>query len=139
MNSAPERGSVTLFVAISVAALLVMVGLVVDGGGKVRAAQRASRVAAEAGRAAGQQLDVPGAMQGRALRVLVGPAVAAAQDHLSTAQVEGQVQVSADGRRIVVEVSTSEPTRFLGLIGISELTAHGSAQVELVAGVVTEE
>lgn len=134
-----DRGSVTLFAAITVVGLLVMVGLVVDGGGKVRAAQRASRVAAEAGRAAGQQIDVPAALQGKPFRVVVGAAVEAARAHLRAAHVDGRVQVSSDRRRIVVEVTTSEPTWFLGLVGIPELTAHGSAQVQLVSGVVTEE
>jgi Flp pilus assembly protein TadG len=139
MRAPAERGSVTLFAAITVAGLLVLVGLVVDGGGKVRAAQRASRVAAEAGRAAGQQIDVRAALEGSALRVDVPPAVEAARRYLRAAQVDGQVLVSSDRRRITVEVTTSERTVFLGLVGISELTAHGSADVELVSGVVAEE
>ena len=139
MSAPADRGSVTLFVAIAVAGLLVLVGLVVDGGGKVRAAQRASRVAAEAGRVAGQQIDVRAAIEGRPLRVDVPPAVEAARRYLRAAQVNGQVFVSSDRRRITVEVTTSERTVFLGLVGISELTAHGSADVELVSGVVSEE
>lgn len=139
MSTPAERGSVTLFVSITVAGLLVLVGLVVDGGGKVRAAQHASRVAAEAGRAAGQQIDVRAAIEGRPLRVDVPAAVEAARRYLRAAQVSGQVIVSSDRRRITVEVTTSERTVFLGLVGISELTAHGSADVELVSGVVGEE
>jgi Flp pilus assembly protein TadG len=139
MSTTAERGSVTLFASITVAGLLVLVGLVVDGGGKVRAAQHASRVAAEAGRAAGQQIDVRAAIEGRPLQVDVPAAVEAARRFLRSAQVSGQVIVSSDRRRITVEVTTSERTVFLGLVGISELTAHGSADVELVSGVVSEE
>ncbi|MEO6822337.1 MAG: pilus assembly protein TadG-related protein [Candidatus Nanopelagicales bacterium] len=139
MNAPDEQGSVTLFVAITVTGLLVLVGLVVDGGGKVRAAQRASRVAAEAGRVAGQQIDVRAAIEGKPLRVDVPAAIEAARRYLRAAQVSGQVLVSSDRRRITVVVTTSERTVFLGLVGISELAAHGSAYVDLVSGVLSEE
>lgn len=46
----PEAGSVTVFVAISVLGLLLLIGLVADGGAKLRATQRADSVAAEAAR-----------------------------------------------------------------------------------------
>ena len=65
------------------AALLAMAGLVVDGGGKVRAAQRADRIAAEAGRAAGQQIELAAAVAGERPRVDVGAAVAAAQRYIA--------------------------------------------------------
>jgi Flp pilus assembly protein TadG len=128
-----------VFLAVAVTGLLVLAGLVVDGGGKVRAAQRADRVAAEAGRAAAQQLDVPGALAGQRPRVRVQPAVAAARRYLQDQQVSGAVSVSPDRRRITVQVTSTVRTVFLALIGVSELTAHGSAQVELVPGVTTEE
>ena len=46
-----QAGSVTLFGVVAGLALLVLVGLVVDGGAKVRAVQRADAIAAEAARA----------------------------------------------------------------------------------------
>ena len=54
-----EAGSVTVFLAITVVGLLVLIGLVVDGGVKIRAAQHADAVAAEAARAAGQEVALP--------------------------------------------------------------------------------
>ena len=59
-----QRGSVTVFFAVAAIGLFAMVGLVVDGGTKVKAIQRADRVAAEAARAAGQAIDVPTAIVG---------------------------------------------------------------------------
>ncbi|MGB8385495.1 MAG: pilus assembly protein TadG-related protein, partial [Dermatophilaceae bacterium] len=47
-----DRGSVTLWVAVSVATILAVVALVADGGAKIRAAERADIVAGEAARAA---------------------------------------------------------------------------------------
>ena len=49
-----ERGSVTLWAVIITTAVLMIMGLVVDGGAQLRATQRADQVAREAARAAGQ-------------------------------------------------------------------------------------
>jgi hypothetical protein len=133
-----DRGSATAFLAVAVMALLLMAGLVVDGGGKVRAAQRADRIAAEAGRAAGQQIDLPLAVSGERPRVAPAAAVEAARAYLRQADVTGEVAVSADRREITIEVTTVTSTVFLGLVGVDELTAHGSATVELVRGIREE-
>ena len=73
-----EAGSVTVFLAITVTGLLILVGLVADGGAKLRAAQRADAIAAEAARAAGQVIDLPAAVGGSAVRVDRQAAVEAA-------------------------------------------------------------
>src|SRR4029453_14995843 len=52
-------GTHTLFLVISVVGLLRVVGLVVDGGVKIRAVQRADTLAAEARRAGGQAIRGP--------------------------------------------------------------------------------
>lgn len=130
-----ERGSATAFLAVAVLALLLMAGLVVDGGGKVRAAQRADRIAAEAGRVAGQQIDLPQAVAGQRPRVSPAAAVEAARTYLRQAEVTGEVAVSPDRREITIEVTTVTSTVFLGLVGLNELTARGSATVTLVPGI----
>lgn len=137
--TARDQGSATAFVAVAVTALLAMAGLVVDGGGKVRAVQRADRLAAEAGRAAGQQIELSTAIAGERPRVDAAAAVTAAQRYLARADVAGDVTLAADRRSITIEVTTSARTVFLGLVGVDELTAHGSASVELVSGVDRED
>lgn len=129
-----DRGSVTLFLSIAVLGLLVMAGLVVDGGAKVRAAQRADRVAAEAARAAGQAVDLTSVLAGTAIKVDTRAALAAARAYLTASGVTGSAEVSADGRSIVVHTAASEHTVFLGLIGISELHVHGRASAVLAPG-----
>ncbi len=64
--SRSDEGSVTLFLAITVVGLLVLLGLVVDGGAKIRAVQHADAVAADAARAGGQAINVPAAITGAA-------------------------------------------------------------------------
>lgn len=132
---AGEDGSITLFFCVAVVGLMVMVGLVVDGGAKVRALQRADRLAAEAGRAGGQAIDVPAAIAGDAPTLNKQAAVYATQAYLRANSVPGTVSVTDAGRALVVDVTTTTETVFLGLIGINTLTVHGSAKVVLVRGV----
>lgn len=132
---ASDEGSVTLFFCISVVGLLVMVGLVVDGGAKVRALQRADRLAAEAGRAGGQAIDVSAAIAGDAPTVDAQAAANATQAYLRANDVSGTVSVTDAGHALIVDVTTTTPTVFLGLIGVNTLTVNGSAKVVLVRGV----
>ena len=72
----------TVFLAITVVGLLVLIGLITDGGAKLRAAQRADQVAAEAARAAGQAIDQPALVSGGTARVDRVAAIAAASAYL---------------------------------------------------------
>jgi Flp pilus assembly protein TadG len=127
-----EHGSVTLFLAIAAVGLMAMAGLVVDGGGKVRAAQRADRLAAEAARAAGQAIDLTAALRGEAIHVDRRAALAAADDYLQATGADGEASVSRDGRAIVVTTRATAPTVFLGLLGIPALEVSGRAEAVLV-------
>ena len=49
-----QRGSVTLWAVIIATSFMLVVGLVVDGGAKLRAGQKADQVAREAARSAAQ-------------------------------------------------------------------------------------
>ena len=130
-----DAGSVTLFFVIAVAGLLVLIGLVVDGGTKVRALQRADRLAAEAGRAGGQAINVPTAIIGDPPTLDARAAVNASQAYLASNGISGTVSVDNAGRSLTVDVTTTTNTVFLGLIGVNSMTVHGSAKVSLVHGV----
>ena len=133
-----DDGSASPFLVVAALALLVMAGLVVDGAGKVRALQAADRAAAEAGRAAGQRIDLLGAVGGERPRVDARAAVEAARSYLRASGAEGSVEVTADRRSLTVEVTRRQRTVFLGLIGIDELEATGTATVVLVPGIREE-
>lgn len=130
-----DTGSVTLFLVISVIGLLAMVGLVVDGAGKIRAVQRADALAAEAGRAGGQAIDAPASILGAPPVVDPRAAVAAARAYLARNGVQGDVTVAEGGRTIDITVTSTSTTVFLGLIGVDSMTVHGHATVSLVRGV----
>ncbi|SFT82607.1 Flp pilus assembly protein TadG [Geodermatophilus amargosae] len=125
-----ERGAISVFLAVLVPGLLLIIGLAVDGGAKVVATQRANAVADEAARAGGQALDVSAALAGQ-VQVDPAAAVAAAQDYLGRTGVQGTVTV-VDGDTLRVTTTITEPTTFLGLIGISSLTVEGSGTADLI-------
>lgn len=126
-----ERGSVSVWMATALFVMVIMVGLAVDLGGRVYAMQRAQTVAAQAARAGGQQLVPAEAIRGQRPRADPGPATAAAQDYLAAAGVPGQVGLqTAD--TIVVSVTDTYTTKFLGIIGIDQLSVTGHAESRMV-------
>ncbi|TFV88103.1 hypothetical protein E4P40_10355 [Blastococcus sp. CT_GayMR20] len=127
-----ERGAIGVFLTVLVPGLLLIIGLAVDGGAKVAATQRANAIADEAARAGGQALDIAAALAGQ-VRVDPAAAVTAAQEYLDRNGVQGQVWV-VDGDSLQVTTTITEPTTFLGLIGISSLTVEGSGTADLVPG-----
>jgi hypothetical protein len=135
MSTRGDEGSITLFFCVASAGLLALIGLVVDGGAKVRALENADRLAAEAGRAGGQSINVAAAITGSMPVVDPNRAVKAAQAYLQAAGASGTARVVNGGRQLVVDVTTSSPTIFLGIVGINTFTVHGSATVTLVRGI----
>lgn len=128
----PERGggAVSVPMAIAFLAMVLVVGLVIDG---VRAAQglaRADAIAEEAARTAGQSLDA--AALSRGVAAIDGAAAAAsAQAYITAAGASGTATIVAPDR-IRVTVTINRPTIILGLIGRDELTSRGSAEAVLV-------
>ena len=127
-----DRGAITLFVVVFTVALLAAVGLVVDGGGKVRALQRADEAAREAARAGSQMLDVPSAVRGDGVRINPAGAARAARAYLDAAGVDGTVTVEGNAVRVSTSV-TYEPV-FLSVAGVGPMTVTGTASARPVAG-----
>jgi len=130
-----DEGSVSIFVVIAAVAVLLVLGLVADGGARVRAVQRADALAAEAARAGGQIIDAPTAVGGGTVRVDRQGALEAAQAYLAAAGQSGDVAISDDARSLEVTVTITRPTVFLSLIGITTTSATGHATVTLVHAV----
>lgn len=130
-----ERGSISLFLVVGVIALMVAIGLVVDGGGKIRALQRAEGLAAQAARAGGQAINEGQAVRGAGVSVNGPIARAAAQDYLAQAGAEGTVTI-VNGARLRVVVTTRYQPIFLGMAGMGEqMNTTGTAEVRLVRGI----
>ncbi|MGW5355257.1 TadE/TadG family type IV pilus assembly protein [Streptomyces sp. NPDC004031] len=125
-----DRGGIAVYTAIVTIALLGIVGLVLDGGGKLRATESADNIATEAARAAGQAVDPAAAITGSGVQVDPAAARAAADAFLRKAGVTGSVvSISADRTTITVTIHETYQTKFLTAVGITSLpvTGHGSA------------
>jgi Flp pilus assembly protein TadG len=134
-----DRGGVTVFVAVCVIALIGIIGVAVDGGGKMRATERADYIAGEAARAGGQAIDPAEAISGNAIVVNPQDAQAAAQAYLRSAGATGTVSVSGNGKTLTVTVTGSYDTTFLSAVGIGSLSVTGQGTATLLHGVTAPE
>lgn len=134
-----DEGGIAVYTAIVTVALLGIIGLAIDGGGKLRAIERADAVAMEAARAAGQAIDPASAVTGEGIRVDPGAAQAAAYAYLARAGTQGSVGLSADGTRLTVTVSDAYDTKFLSVVGIGSMSVAGHGSARLLHGVTQPE
>ncbi|MGV1006380.1 MAG: hypothetical protein ACOYEV_16800 [Candidatus Nanopelagicales bacterium] len=132
--SCDDTGSVSLFLAVIMVAMFLMIGLVVDGGGKARAIAAADDVAASAANAAGQAVDLAAYRSGGGDHVVADPAtaLASARRFLTAAGVDGNVVLIAGGRAIEVSTSATYQPVFLGRS--IEVTGHAVAELCDVPG-----
>jgi len=117
-------GGMSLMMLVCAVALMMILGLVVDGGAKARALDHASAIASEAARAA--------AATYRPGDVAIDPAVAdqAAQDYLTAAGATGSVTVT--GLDVSATATLKQDTVFLPLVGIDAFTVTGAGQAQVV-------
>ena len=126
-----ERGSVTLLVAVVAVALLIAIGLVVDGGQHISASQLADNAAGEAARAAGQHI-TGSAVLGAPPEADTARAVQAARNYLDAAKVAGMVTVN--GAEITIATTVERQPILLSIAGVTKITGTGSASVRLARG-----
>ncbi|WP_182899778.1 pilus assembly protein TadG-related protein [Microbispora sp. H10830] len=130
-----DRGSISGFVVVVMLAALVCLGLVVDGGQKIRAFREAYAVAEEAARAGAGVVDVDRAYaQGGRFELDTANALAAARAYLASSGHRGSVAM-AGGRTLRVTVNVSRPTVLLSLIGVADVTATASASARMLQGI----
>lgn len=128
-SEADQRGmSLSTLVVGATFAILVVAGLVVDGGQRVRAARFAEAAAAAAARA-GADAYATGSLAGVPEP---GRAIEAAGRHLADGHVAGTVTLRSG--TVVVRASSTQPTVFLSVIGITEVGAEAEASAALVRG-----
>lgn len=129
-----ERGAISLFAAVLAVAMILVIGLVVDGGAKIHAQAHAQAVAREAARAGGQAVSVAVAVRGDGARVDPEAARTAALDHLAGAGVPGTVTITG-GTLLVVETTATYDPVFLSIAGLGTQTVTGHAEARLVRAV----
>ena len=126
-----DKGSMSLFYAICLVGIFLILGLVVDGGGRLQAGSRADSLAQEAARVGGEQIDPAQAIPGTAIAVDRATARQAIASYLGQAGVTGEVSVSADGTVVTVTVHTTYHTVFASLLGSGamQVAGHGTAHL----------
>lgn len=126
-----ERGNLTLALIILVVGVMLMIGLVVDGAGKIQAGERANQLASSAARVAANSLTgnviATGSLQ------LDGIAAQnAALTYLAAAGVDGTAFVV--NNTVTVTATDDYDTVFLSIVGINTLTGRGTASAQLING-----
>jgi Flp pilus assembly protein TadG len=125
-----DRGSVSIWIATGGLVMIVLVGMAVDLSGQVYAQQRARDIARQAARAGGQQLQAAPAIRGEAAVADPAAAARAARTYLAASDVTGSASVN-DGNTVVVNTTAVYRTKFLSIIGITQLTVTGHAQATI--------
>ncbi len=121
---APESGMVTAFVVIFTVALLVMAGLVLDGGLALSAKVQAIDDAQAAARAGAQAIDIPLYRSTGQITLDPTQAAAGAEAYLARSGHTGTVTVNGD--QVSVTITISQPTQLLSLAGVTHITVSGS-------------
>ena len=123
-----QRGSASVWaIGVTAGAFTVLLGLVVDGGNLIEARVQAAHTAEQAARLAADQLSASSVREGGD-NVSRGAAAESARGYLRAAGIPGSVRV--DGDTVTVTVSTTMPTKVLGVIGIADFPIRESATAE---------
>jgi hypothetical protein len=127
-----QDGVVTAFTVVLLAALIVLAGMVFDGGMAMAGRVKALDEAQEAARAGAQQLDLA-AFRATGLTTLdPADAANAAEAYLAATGDTGTVAV--DGETVTVTVTHIQHTQILALIGISSFTERATASATAEQG-----
>jgi hypothetical protein len=127
---AADRGTVTAFTVVWLAAALTLAGLVLDAGLAVSTKVNARAVANAAARAGARELDLAALRINGVIRIDQNKARTSAAGWIARAGLRGTVTVTAN--TVTVSVTTSQPTQLLGLIGIRSIPVHATATAEAI-------
>ena len=137
-----EAGAATAFVVAFAVVLLVLAGLVVDGGLAINARQKVADDVEQAARAGSQHLDLETLRNPAGGVVQIDPVAAqtAARDFLASRNYPASgVAVSATAQQVSVSAQIEQPTALLSLIFIDHFTIRAQGQARPAVGVTGED
>lgn len=136
-RSERDGGQVTAFVVVWVMALMLVMGLVLDGGLALAGKIRAINEAQEAARAGAQQLDLVTYRATGDVVLNAEAATSAARAYLADTgnPAAGTATVTVAGDRVTVRVNRSQPTQLLQLLGVRAMTVHGAGAAVAAHGI----
>lgn len=127
-----ESGMVTAFVVIFALALLVMAGLVLDGGLTLAAKVRAIDDAQAAARAGAQAIDILRYRSTGQITLDPAQAVADAERYLAVSGNTGTVAVV--GNEVTVTVRLTQRSQILSIVGVDALGVSGTGSATAEQG-----
>lgn len=131
MNTVDERGSVTVFLVGVLLALIVMAGLVFDGGGIIAAHREADAEAEGAARAAAEQLTNDSLHSGTPT---IDPTRADQAVLAYLAPFHHQGSVTVNGDNVTVTVTIPVVMQVLSIVGVRGKNVTGSGTATAVEG-----
>lgn len=128
-----ERGQVSGWAVITTVTILLLAGLLLDGGLAMAARVRAGDTAQAAARAGARELDLTAYRATGEVRLDPDRAAAAARAFLAATGATGTATATA--ATVTVTVTGRQPTRLLQLIGVRSIPVAATAQAAPVTGV----
>lgn len=131
-----ERGAISVFVTVIALALILVAGLVLDGGRLLSARRQADDIAANAARAGAQAVDEASMRAGSAV---LDPAAGrdAVAGYLATTPATGTVHVAGDTATVSVRLGVR--MLLLGIVGVPHATVRATRRARAVRGVTAGE
>jgi hypothetical protein len=114
-----------VFVVVMTVALVLVAGLVLDGGLTLAARERALNEAQQAARAGAQAINLAVYRQNGTLVLDPAQAVADARRYLAATGYQGSVQVT--GNVVTVQVTVVQRMQILDAAGLGSITVHAAA------------
>lgn len=140
-STSGEGGAISAFVVVIFTALMVLAGLVIDGGTMINARQKLIDDAEQAARLGANQIDME-RLRNTGDVVVVWPAAGnEARGYLAgeLGYDPARIDVSQGGaNEVVVQVSDTVDATLLSLIGLGPFDVTGSAQARPAVGILEE-
>lgn len=133
-----DQGGTELFMLVVVFALLIGLGLVVDGGGYMRAKDQAGWCAEQAARAAAERVDLIQVQTDGMAVVLSGPAASTASQSAADGGMVGTTTLNADGS-VTVTCTTEYTPVVLAVVGGAPWSVTEQATARPARGISGEE
>jgi len=138
-RSDAEQGSVALYLAVFMTALMVMAGLVVDGGAALAARGRAEDLAQQAARAGADALAPVSLRTANPDGLAIDPVAAerAARAVLDAGGASGAVTIA--GLDVTVTARVPRHAAVLSAVGITDLSGEATATATVLHGAAVED
>ncbi|QMU80184.1 hypothetical protein GXW83_10865 [Streptacidiphilus sp. PB12-B1b] len=130
-----------MFVAVIFTGMVLVIGLILDAGGRLDAGVNADEYASEAARAGIQRIDTADAVSGKAIKVDCDKATgapAAVSAYFADLRQSGVTMTGTvsgcTATTVAVTVKTTYSTKLLSIIGIDSFPISASGTATLVTG-----